>query len=459
MSGRSASLRRNLLLRLWLPLIGLLLASAAAAYALARHYAEQVYDRWLWDSAMSLATLLHTDVNGAHLELPQTTMRMFEWDSTDRVYAQVVSRRNGRLFGDAQFPPPPKQDRNKALRVYDGDINGEPVRVVAVDADLPADAHDAVTISVAETGRKRSALAWELLLASVPLQLLVLALAALLIWHAVESSMRMLGDATRRLVVDGSGALAPLAELERSPLEIRPLGQAINTLVGRLGEAQQAQQRLVANAAHQLRTPLAALQVQAERALREADPAEHGEALAHVLVAVTRLRHLTHQILTLSRSEAADATIGFARVDLAALAREEIERHSDRAIEHGIDLGYEGHERDFAVHGQAQLLHELVANLLDNALAYTPRGGTVTLELREAPPTLLVDDDGPGIAAEERELVFERFHRGRDAGGDGCGLGMAIAREIALRHGACITLETPPGGHGTRVRVDFPDPA
>ncbi|WP_300618442.1 sensor histidine kinase [Dokdonella sp.] len=450
------SLRRDLLLRLWLPLLGLLLASAVAAYALARHYAERVYDRWLWDSAMSLATLLSFEDGKARIELPSKTVRLFEWDSTDRIYSEVVSRRQGRLYGDAVFPPPPAEPRGEHGLYHDGVIGGESVRIVAIEADVPDGVDDVVTVQVAETGRKRGLLARQLLVASVPLQIAVLLLAAMLVWHAVASGMRVLDTATRRLAHYDPKRLRPITELQRSPLEIRPLGAALNDLIERLADAQQAQQRLVANAAHQMRTPLAALQVQTERALRETDPADHREALAHVVVAVRRLRHLTHQILTLSRSEAAaQGALSMREVDLAEIAREEIEAHADRALALGSDLGYDGPDDAVIVHGNGPLLRELIANLLDNALNYAAAGAVVTLVLRREPLVLCVDDDGPGIAAEERELVLERFYRGAGSGGDGCGLGLSIASEIAARHGAALDVTDPPHGRGTRVRVRF----
>lgn len=455
----STSLRRDLLLRLWLPLLCLLLASAVAVYALARHYAERVYDRWLWDSAMSLATLLSAEDGNLRFELPSKTMRLFEWDSSDRIHAEVISRRQGRLYGDAVFPPPPRKP-GRGGTYHDGEIGGEAVRIVAIDAELPPGVDDEVTVQVAETGRKRSVLARQLLLASVPLQIAVLLLAGALVWYAVASGMRALDAAAKRLTRYDPDRLAPIDELQSSPLEIRPLGIALNDLIERLADAQRAQQRFVANAAHQLRTPLAALQVQAERALRETDPANHRDALSHVLTGVKRLRHLTHQILILSRSEAAaQGALRMRELDLAELAREELEAQADRALALGIDLGYDGPDEGVRVLGDAQLLGELIANLIDNALSYGRAGGVVTLGLQADPVCLYVDDDGPGIAAEQRELVFERFYRSPGSPGGGCGLGLSIAREIAARHGAVLDVVDPPQGHGTRMRVRFAAPA
>lgn len=251
---------------------------------------------------------------------------------------------------------------------------------------------------------------------------------------------------------DTDWAPIPWAEVAR---EVKPLILAINGLIQRLSEARGAQQRFIAIAAHQLRTPLATLQVQTERALRETNPERHGEALLHVLKAVTRMRHLTQQLLTLTRSDpSAASTLVMTDIDLAELAREELERWADGAVERNIDLGYEGPESGTPVRGERQLLRELIGNLVDNAIRYGRAGGEVTLGVRLNPTTIFVQDDGPGIAAAERERVLDPFYRSPQSSGDGCGLGLAIAREIAARHGTCLQIaDRHP--QGTRIEVVF----
>ncbi|MEI7429394.1 MAG: ATP-binding protein, partial [Betaproteobacteria bacterium] len=235
---------------------------------------------------------------------------------------------------------------------------------------------------------------------------------------------------------------------------------SINRLIAKLADAQSTQRRFIANAAHQLRTPLATLQVQTERALREPDRDRLGVALSHVLKAITRSRHLVHQLLTLARSDpTGEQLLEMVSIDLAELARDELEQWADAAIERGIDLGYEGPERDVLISAEPHLLREMIGNLVDNAIRYGHSGGVVTLGLSTSPVRLTICDDGPGIPEEERSLVMERFYRRSGAPGDGCGLGLAIAREIAIRHRAALIISDNPRGNGTQVEVLFAEPA
>ena len=455
MTRAPASLRSLLLRRLWLPLLLLLLASAVASFALARHYAGQVYDRWLWDSAMSLSQLLYVRDGNAGIAMSDATARMFRWDTVDRVYGQVAD--DGHLlFGDRPLPAPAVPGNGEPL-YYDAWIDGEAVRAVQVAIALPG-ARRPVLVRVAETRIKRHRLERRLLLSSLPLQAVVLLLAAAALRWGTAAVVGNVNRATQRLAAFDVQQLRPLPLHGDSPRELQPALDAINTLIGRLVDAQQQQQRFVANAAHQLRTPLAALQVRLESALRETDGDARGAALDAVLDGLTRLHHLTHQILMLNRSETAGSgALRLRPLDLAALCRDELERHADRAIAQGADLGYDGPEQGVPVEGEAQLLREMIGNLLDNALRYGRRDGRVTLSLSATPPTLRVDDDGPGIPAGERARVLERFYR-LDTDGDGCGLGLSIVSEIANLHGARFALEASPEG-GARATVAFPGSA
>jgi two-component system sensor histidine kinase TctE len=246
------------------------------------------------------------------------------------------------------------------------------------------------------------------------------------------------------------------------PLEVVPLTAALNRLFAELDEAQSAQQRFIADAAHQLRTPLATLQVQAERALRERDPAAGTDAVGSVLTATQRLGHLVHQLLTLARVEPAGATRILADCDLAALARETTAHWVPAALEGDTDLGYAGPASGIVVPGDPLLLRELLNNLLDNALKYAhapSRECHVTVGVEDgASPCLWVEDDGPGIPAEAREYVLERFSRLPGNGAAGSGLGLAIVREIAARHGATVVVGAAAGDAGTRIAVNFAAP-
>lgn len=449
------SLRRRLLARLWIPLAGVLLGGALLSFGLAFHFGNVVHDRWLLDSAMTLATQLRANMGRLSLELPPSAVEMFEWDAVDRIYEEVTSPSGRVLFGSTVFPAPPGNLVPNEPRYYESSIHGNPVRVVAVAVLSPADATKTVTIQVAETKKKREVLVWEIIVALVPLQVGILFVAGAFIWFAVTSSLSRLDEIAARLGGYEPDGLLPLRDVQSAPSEVKPLIFAINGLIQRLSEARGAQQRFIANAAHQLRTPLAALQVQTERALRETNQERHGEGLVHVLKAVTRMRHLTQQLLTLTRSDPSAASmLVMAEIDLAELARDELERWADRAVQRNIDLGYDGPESGAPVRGERQLLRELIGNLVDNAIRYGRAGGEVTLGVHSNPATIFVQDDGPGIAVDERERVLDPFYRSPQSAGDGCGLGLTIAREIAARHGARLQIaDWQP--EGTRIEVIF----
>jgi two-component system sensor histidine kinase TctE len=453
----SNSLRRRLLLRLWVPLASLLVAGAVFAYVVAYHFASAVHDRWLLDSAMTLSTQLHPDVDTLTLNLPPKALEMFEWDSVDRIYWQVVAPPDRIVLGNAHFPAPSPSPPPGQAVYSDATIDGNPVRIVSLTVRSHSDPSRTATIQVGETKRKRAGMARDIIVALVPLQVTILLIAGALIWFGVTSSLRGLDDIARRLVGYEPHRLAPLDGVEGAPSEVRPMMRAVNSLIGKLSEAQAARQRFVANAAHQLRTPLAALQVETERALREHNPQRNREALTKVRDAVARLRRLTQQLLALTRSDASSApTLALGDVDLPELAKHELERWADAAVERNIDLGYDGPEHDVVVRGEAQLLRELIGNLVDNAIRYGRPGGEVTLGVRESPLQIFVEDDGPGIPPAERERVLDPFYRPPGTPGDGCGLGLAIASEIAARHGARLRI-VPRQPGGLRVEIEFGD--
>jgi two-component system, OmpR family, sensor histidine kinase TctE len=452
------SLRQHLLWRLGALVSLVLLLGAATTFALARHFAHGVFDQWLFDSASTLAVQIKATAGQARLDLPRTAVEMFEFDVADRLFYDVVTAGGRRIFGNASLPAAHKLPPSSTPVYYDAVIQGKTVRVVAVTLRDPNGESGAITVQVAETTNKRDALVAQILLSTLLPQIVLLVLAALAIWYAVTTGMRRLDDIAAQLAGYRPDRSEPLPDPREAPVEVRPLLLALHDLVEKLAEAQAGQQRFIANASHQLRTPLAALQVQAERALREPDPVKQLAALESVLKTMTRLRHLSHQLLMLARAEPVGNTaLTLRTVDLAALARVELEHWTDAAIARGADLGYEGPATGVAVSGEPQLLRELIGNLVDNAIRYGGHGARITLGLRAQPqPVLLVDDDGPGIPETERALVLERFYRRAQSPGEGAGLGLAIAREIAARHGAELRIESGPNGRGTRIIVALP---
>ncbi|BBQ12075.1 sensor histidine kinase [Stenotrophomonas maltophilia] len=457
MTERVHSLRGLLLRRLWLPLLVLLLCSAVGSFALARFYAGQVYDRWLLDSAMSLSELVTVQDGRASIEITPAVSRMFSWDTADEVHGEVVDAEGGRLYGDLPeaLPRPAIAAGNDDDAIYyDARVRGQAVRMVEVVVSA-GPGHD-IRLRVAETLRKRHRLERKLLLTSVPFQAAILALAAWLAWSGTGAAARHANLVARKLASPRPDPLAPLDPAQEAPRELWPAVEAYNALLQRLDAMQDAQRRFVSNAAHQLRTPLAAMQVELESSLRQHDPQAQQLALSGTLAGLARLQHLVNQLLMLSRSEDPHGSaLPLQPMDLAALARGVVERYADRALAAGVDLGYEGPDDGVQVQGDPQLLREALGNLLDNALRYGAVPGVITLGVRQEAEGVQawVDDDGAGIAEAERTRVTERFYRASSEG-DGCGLGLAIVAEIAQRHGAILMIDTAPIG-GARVGLRF----
>ena len=293
----------------------------------------------------------------------------------------------------------------------------------------------------------------------LPLALLIPFL-GVLIWYAVGRGLRPLDAVSRAVAMRRPDAMSPLAETGL-PRELQPLAASLNALLARLDEALAAQRRFTADAAHELRTPLAALALQAEVAERAPDAPARAAAMADLKAGVARASRLVEQLLTMARLEPEALSRNFSSVDLVALANDAIVARAPIAEARGIDLGCTG-TAAVPVRGDPASLATLLANLLDNALRYTAEGGRVDVAVAEESgrAVLSVTDTGPGIPVAERERVFERFHRGVHADdaapGTGSGLGLSIVRRIAEAHGATVTLGDGAGGKGLAVRVRFP---
>lgn len=317
-----------------------------------------------------------------------------------------------------------------------------------------------LTIQVANTTANRQAMfarivPWLIL----PMGLLI-ALLAGGIWLAVGRSLRPLIALRDEIVHRAPARLQPVAT-QGLPEELLPLAEALNALLARLDAALRLQRQFIADAAHELRTPLAAVRLQAQLVERAQTPAQREAALAQLIAGVDRAAHLVQQLLDLARLAPETDRAVHTPVALDALARGVVIDFSARAEAAGIDLGLTACETA-QVLGRAEALRVLINNLVDNALRYTPTGGRIDVAVSTAAgrAVLLVSDNGPGIPASERERVFDRFYRVAGAPGDGSGLGLAIVREIALQHGGQVHLTDTPGG-GLTVRVELPlaDPA
>lgn len=459
MPREAPSLQRRLLVRLLVPLSVLFLTGGTVGYFVADTLSNRVYDRELLEIAHELSLHLVDRGGTVALNLSPGAERLLLLDQYDTVAYRVTTGDGRTIAGDPALPLPAQAAKGAAgPQFYRGKSRGRPMWIVAAHAMVPdTETPSGVLVQVAETGRKRDTLAWEILISIVVPQLLLIVMAGLLLRFGVIEGLLPL----RRL----RQAVADRSHLDLSPIvasgvpgEVKPLVDAVNELMLRLSEVLSLQNRFIADAAHQLRTPVAGLKANIEVALRETDPALMRRSLAQVYVSVERLSRLVSQLLSLARNEPHSVrSLNFTVVDLGRLIFNVTMEWVPEAYKKEIDLGFEGPEGSVAIDGDPVRLKELASNLLDNAIRYSREGGRVTVRVSNDPrPTVSISDDGPRIPPEERERIFERFHRLLGSQADGSGLGLAIVREIATMHGAQVTLTDDADGIGNRFSVAFP---
>jgi len=450
----ATSLRGRLLKALLPPVAVLLTLGAVAEYFLALEPASEAYDQALVDVGIALSERIRGAGDEISFDLPGAAEQVLRTDRFDSIYYHVRRPDGTALAGDPGLPPiPAGLQAEDGVIAYDSEYAGRSIRVVALLAPCGG---RICTVQVAETTIKRRALARNIVLSSLVPELLITLMTLAIVWFGVKRGLEPLEDLSAEIRARSARDLHPI-DPGHAPQEAQPLVGALNQLFGQVAESSANQQRFLANAAHQLRTPLAGLQAHTEIALSEEIPAPHRAQLEQVHRATIRTARLATQLLALARAEPGGYRgDGFSAVNLRAVVEDAADEWVHRALAKEIDLGFE--LADASVQGDALLLREALVNLIHNAVEYTPAGGRVTVRtgLRNDRPFLQVEDDGPGIPAAEREQVLERFYRVQGTSGTGSGLGLSIVREIATAHRAQIAIGAGEKGRGCRVELTFP---
>ncbi len=453
------------------PLLLLVPVSIGLTWLVAQGIANAPFDRALEYNVQTLAKLITVQDHRLHFDLPQPAREILRADDTDKVYFQVWPMGGDLLGGDPDIPAPSDDEPPTAGAVHmrDGHMHGDDVRVAYTWVQPALDNAPLVLVQVAETREKQQVLATEIIKGVLLPQFAILPLAILLIWLALVRAIKPLSELEERIRERKPDDLSPLDD-SSVPYEVAPLVASVNGLLTKLKESIATQKRFLADAAHQLKTPLAGLRMQADLAQREGANAEElKQSLKQIGRSSIRATHTVNQLLALARAEGGAGALAWQACDLAKLTVEVVREAVPRAIEKRVDLGYDGAEPGapgVVLEGNPTLLKELVRNLVDNAIAYTPsspeRPGVITARVLADPfghiLLLQVEDSGPGIAEAARELVFEPFYRVLGNEADGSGLGLPIVREIARQHQATVTLEDAhPGAHppGARFSVRF----
>ncbi len=436
------------------PLLLLWPATLVLTWLVAQGIANKPFDRALEYNVQALAQLVAVQNGRVQVNLPAPAREILRADDADLVYYQVMGTRGEFVSGEKDFPIPIEDDKIDigTVKLRDDTMRGQDVRVAyKYVRSETADSRPAL-VQVAETREKRSTLANEIVKGVMLPQFAVMPLAVLLVWFALVRGIKPLSQLEERIRQRKPDDLSPLDQ-SAVPSEVQPLVSSVNDLLARLKHTIATQKRFLADAAHQLKTPLAGLRMQADLALRSGtSEADLKQSLQQVSRSSVRATHTVNQLLALARAEASGQTVQKQVCNLAQLTVEVVQDCLPRAMDKQMDLGYEGVESGAStamVLGNPTLLKEMIRNLIENAIIYThstaARPGVITARVLadsfSSALVLQVEDNGPGISEAERELVLQPFYRTLGNEADGSGLGLAIVAEVVQQHGATLSME------------------
>ncbi|MFZ4709293.1 MAG: sensor histidine kinase N-terminal domain-containing protein [Zwartia sp.] len=460
-----APIRRSLLGEIldWLlaPLFLLWPMSIAITYVVAQNLANGPFDKNLANALLILGQQVEIEDNTAVLKISAPARLALRTRENDGVFWKVTTSSGQLLGGDAELPSPKFTPSEKKNHVYYQNYNLRDfeIRVAYLWTDLRRHDSAPILLLAAESLDQRTQFANDIIKSVIFPQFLVLPIAAFLIWFGLSSGIAPINALQKRLRARRPDDLSPIDQ-RAAPSEIEPLLTAMNHLLVRLEANVLTQRRFVADAAHQLKTPLAGLRTQAELALRSDVQTQTHASLLQIVQGTQRATRLVNQLLLMASAENPNE-LKLSPIDLVALAREQTLLWVDQALRQGLDIGFEGPDHPLIIQAEPILLAEAINNLIDNALRYTPAPGHITVAVTERSNAivLFVQDSGPGILPEERSRVFDRFYRVLGAKAEGSGLGLAIVKEIAQRHQADICVSEfsgdESGATGARSELSF----
>ncbi len=458
MASTIRSLRAYLMQRLLVSLYLLWIVSTVVGYFATINYANQPYDLVLLQRANEIASTLKLGSGHEQFDAMPILPDGSDPGMPDKVMYTVTDSEGRKLAGNGNTLRPLSYRRGRPGPLFsNGEREGLKTRMVSLTFTTHG---EMLQLHVSETTQQRQALIRGILANIVIPQLLLTLIALAVVWYGLKQGLHPLERLRHEVLNRKRDDLSQL-DGSQAPTEVRPLIDAVNDLLERLKQVMSAQQRFVADAAHQLRTPFAGLKTQSELALRSSDTQQKQRALEHILNNTQHGIRLVNQLLVLARNEpGGQSTHNFSLLDLNQLAQECTVTWVQMALEKKIDIGFEGSAEHIEIRGDMTSLVEMLNNLIDNAIRYTPANGHITVSVSntEQRSELSVEDNGPGIDPQHRERVFERFYRVLGTGQSGSGLGLAIVAEVAKRHGAQIRVDSGAQGVGTRFSISFVKP-
>ncbi len=460
------SLLASLLKRLLPVMLAAMLISGGLSYVGAQYYVNQVFDRVLIDTLNGISSRILIKDQRVVFDFPEAAQKIFEWDIDDAAYFRIESLKKGHVAGQTDLEPSlgPISAQPSPAIVKDSVYRQRRIRVAVKTLTL-AGASDQVRVIVAETTISRDQMTQEVAFTVLAAELLLIGLAVLVVWASMRRAIAPISEAARDLE-KRTHHTQELLDDSQVPQEIRPLTAALNDLLTRLQQALTLQRQFVADAAHQLRTPLTALQLHLENAQSTNKTSEVAAMLDQIQLASNRATRLAQQLLTLAESEEQLLRGDRSPINLRSLLNETVQLWQPQAERKSISmaLSFDPEDQEITMLGYPDLLIQVMNNLIDNALRYCPAGSRVHLHALQSEHSIQisVEDNGPGIAASERPLVIRRFYRGDQSPNAqpeqaaGSGLGLAIAFEIMTRLGGRFEITDSAGGRGTRIELMLP---
>lgn len=433
------------LFSLLIPLLGCVcIASAVLSFYLVTNFSQEYFDWDLINSADSVVGRMRVQQEKVVVDLPPSALAILRKDESDKFYYSVSGSKGEVISGDRNLPKPAQNLEEDKPAIRTDTISGETVRIVEVKVPMRETAEDFVIVQVAETMKSRKQFQQKMLLSVGVPQLLMVILGLSAVWYGVVKILTPLKQLQSQLAKRSQADLSPLAD-NNIPEEVYPLVKAINTLFERSHEEIKTHQRFIANAAHQLRTPLAGLKTYSSIGKEMTEEKELKHVVLELDQGIDRASRMVNQLLALARTDVHDSanTGNTQQVDLNFLVSDVVSELVDSAIRKNLKLTYEGTDSAVTISGESPGLRHLVSNLIENAILYTPPEGSITVRLEGGTRVrLVVADTGPGIPEQEQEKIFERFYRILGTGGSGSGLGLSIVKEVANAHNATISIQS-----------------
>lgn len=457
----SKSIRQQLFKRLLLLILPIIIISGVVSYYVAHQYINAAYDKSLYRSALALADQITLEELGAPINLSVFIRNFLEYDEEDDVYFRVVGPSGDLISTHTELPLPKTYPKDDEVLFYNTSLNNSKVR--AVIYALPIDLIDLkqhtenkqIYVMIGETFSKRTDMTDEVMVSILLPQLIIALLVSWLIFFGIKHGLSPLEQLKNELQNRDANDLTNI-EISKIPSELNSFVNAFNGLLTKLKHSSERQKRFTADAAHQLKTPLAGLKMQAELAMREKNIKKSNHALEQINIASENLTHVVNQLLNLSKAEPENIeSISLIELDLVELAKEVSANWVAKAIKKEIDFGFDSTLDNAFILGNKTLLIEMMNNLIDNAIKYSLPKGRITVGIKEEHNfiVLYVQDSGVGISIEDQAKVFERFYRVLGNQQQGSGLGLSIVKEIADRHQATVSLIS---GEGSLFIVSFP---